>query len=110
MANEKKFLDQEGVKYLWKQLSLEDYPNNETLIAVINAIDATKVDKEEGKGLSTNDYTTAEKEKLSQLENYTLSKASADTLGGIKIGDNLTIDENGKLSAVASTIVIKEDF
>lgn len=110
MANEKKFLDQEGVKYLWKQLSLEDYPNNETLIAVINAIDATKVDKEEGKGLSTNDYTTAEKEKLSQLENYTLSKASEDTLGGIKIGDNLTIDENGKLSAVASAIVIKEDF
>lgn len=68
MANEKKYLDQEGVKYLWKQLSLEDYPNNETLIAVINAIDATKVDKEEGKGLSTNDYTTEEKEKLNNLE------------------------------------------
>ena len=29
-----------------------------------------KVDKEEGKGLSTNDYTTAEKNKLASLENY----------------------------------------
>ena len=39
MVDEKKFLDQNGVEYLWSQLSLEDYPNNETLIAVLNAID-----------------------------------------------------------------------
>lgn len=31
---------------------------------------ATKVDKEQGKGLSTNDYTDAEKTKLKGLENY----------------------------------------
>lgn len=31
---------------------------------------ATKVDKETGKGLSTNDFTTAEKNKLAKLENY----------------------------------------
>lgn len=30
---------------------------------------------------------------------YTLPIASADTLGGIKIGDNLSIDENGVVSA-----------
>ena len=47
MVDEKKFLDQNGVEYLWSQLSLEDYPNNETLIAVLNAIDQTKADKEE---------------------------------------------------------------
>ena len=41
----KKYLDQEGVKYLWSKISMEDYPNNETLIAVLNAIDATKLDK-----------------------------------------------------------------
>ena len=46
MIDEKKFLDQAGVQYLWSQLSLEDYPNNETLIAVLNAIDETKADKE----------------------------------------------------------------
>ena len=32
---------------------------------------ANKVDKVSGKGLSTNDYTTAEKEKLAGLSNYT---------------------------------------
>lgn len=71
---------------------------------------ATKVDKVDGKQLSTNDYTNEEKEKLNSLENYTLPAASEDALGGVKIGDNLTIDENGKLSAVSSAIVIKEDF
>ena len=40
-----KFLDYAGVISLWKRLSLEDYPNNETLIAVLNAIDSTKADK-----------------------------------------------------------------
>lgn len=41
---ENKFLDIDGVTHLYKKLSLEDYPNNETLQAVINAIDQTKVD------------------------------------------------------------------
>ena len=45
MAEEKKFLDQTGVQYLWSQLSLEDYPNNQDLVAIINAIDETKLDK-----------------------------------------------------------------
>ena len=36
---------------------------------VLNLLDG-KVDKEKGKGLSSNDYTTAEKNKLSSLENY----------------------------------------
>lgn len=70
---------------------------------------ATKVDIVDGKQLSTNDYTNEEKEKLNSLENYTLPTASADALGGVKIGDNLAIDENGVLSAT-SNIVIKEDF
>ena len=46
MSETKKFLDLEGLKTLWNQISLQDYPNNETLIAVINAIDATKADKD----------------------------------------------------------------
>ena len=45
MAEEKKFLDQAGVQYLWSKLSLEDYPNNQDLVAVINAIDETKANK-----------------------------------------------------------------
>lgn len=43
---QKKYLDQEGVQYLWSKVSLQDYPNNDTLIAVLNAIDDTKADKE----------------------------------------------------------------
>ena len=45
MADIKKFLDEEGLKLLWSKISMEDYPNNETLIAILNAIDATKADK-----------------------------------------------------------------
>jgi hypothetical protein len=37
------------------------------LVALIKAALATKVDKESGKGLSTNDYTDAEKSKLASL-------------------------------------------
>lgn len=40
-----KFLDAEGLKYLWSKISLADYPNNDTLVAVLNAIDKTKQDK-----------------------------------------------------------------
>lgn len=42
----KKFLDVTGLQHLWKQLSLKDYSNNDTLVAVIEAIDKTKADKD----------------------------------------------------------------
>lgn len=42
-----KFLDGNGLSYLWQKISMEDYPNNETLIAVLNAIDQTKANKDE---------------------------------------------------------------
>ena len=62
-----------------------------------------KVDKRNGKGLSTNDYTTEEKNKLSGIEenanNYSLPIASSTVLGGIKIGSGLSIDSNGVLSS-----------
>ena len=46
-----------------------------------------------------NNYTTAEKNKLADLSNYDLPIASESVLGGIKVGANLTIDEDGKLNA-----------
>ena len=56
---------------------------------VNNQLD-TKVDKVSGKGLSTNDYTTSEKNKLEGIaehaNNYTLPIASESVLGGVKIG------------------------
>ena len=47
MSEQKKFLDANGVRILWSKISMQDYPNNATLMAVINAIDATKADREE---------------------------------------------------------------
>lgn len=44
-----------------------------------------KVDKVEGKGLSTNDYTTDEKNKLASLKNYILPIASVSELGGVLV-------------------------
>ena len=58
-----------------------------------------KVSVEEGKGLSSNDYTTEEKQKLAGLQNYTLTKASSDALGGVKVGTGLQVSEDGTLSA-----------
>lgn len=61
-----------------------------------------KVDKVNGKGLSTNDYTTDEKDKLAGIaedaNNYTLPTASAQTLGGIKVGDGINVSAEGKIS------------
>lgn len=76
----------------------------EALIAAI----AGKVDKVEGKQLSTEDYTTAEKTKLAGIEananNYTLPTATASALGGVKVGANLAIDSStGVLSGDYST-------
>ena len=39
----------------------------------------TKVDREAGKGLSSNDYTTGEKDKLSGLPGCVYSKVEVDT-------------------------------
>ena len=50
--------------------------------------------KETVKGLSTNDYTTAEKTKLAGLGNFTLQTATSSTLGGVKIGSTLTINNS----------------
>lgn len=48
-----------------------------------------KVDKVKGKQLSTNDYTTAEKNKLANLQNYTLPIATKNILGGVKAITNI---------------------
>lgn len=78
-----KILDENGLLYLWNKLK---------------TMFAGKVDKVEGMGLSSNDFTGEEKTKLAGLENYTLPEASATALGGVKVGAGLAINE-GVLSA-----------
>lgn len=74
-----------------------------TLSSDVELISKTKVDKVIGKQLSTEDYTTEEKTKLSGIDdnanNYTLPAATTTTLGGIIVGDRLSIDDTGKLVA-----------
>lgn len=63
----------------------------------VNTAVSGKVDKEDGKTLSSNDFTDDEKTKLAGLENYTLPTASKEELGGVKIGNGLDI-QNGVVS------------
>lgn len=44
----------------------------------VESVDNSKVDKVSGKGLSTNDFTTVEKEKLASLANYDDTELKAD--------------------------------
>lgn len=75
----------------------------EDLTGQVLILEKTKVNKVEGKGLSTNDYTTPEKNKLAAIEaeanKYILPAATTTTLGGIIVGDRLSIDSTGKLVA-----------
>ena len=52
--------------------------DNTTNKSNISNLQNNKVDKIEGKGLSTNDYTTKEKEKLASLENYNDTEIKED--------------------------------
>lgn len=83
MSDEKRsWLDRAGAVHLWK---------------TIEAILGTKVDKIEGFGLSSNDYTTEEKKKLASLSdpdvattenNGLMSSADKAKLDGIEAGAN----------------------
>lgn len=77
----RKFLDDNGLLYFWGKIK--------TLVG-------TKVDKVTGKGLSTNDYTTTEKNKLSGIA----SGAQVNTIENIAVnGTTQTI--SGKLVNIA---------
>jgi hypothetical protein len=78
--------------------SLSETSTNPVQNKVVKSIIDTKVDKIDGKGLSTNDFTTVEKEKLARLENFSLNPANALTLGGVKVGKNIDVAEDGTIS------------
>lgn len=67
---------------------------------------SSKIDKVEGKQLSTEDFTTEEKTKLAGIaegaNNYVLPEASTTTLGGIKVDGSTIVIENGVAKAKAS--------
>ena len=84
------------------------------LKADIEAKMLNKVEVVVGKQLSTEDFTTEEKEKLAGLEKYTLPVASEEELGGVKVGEGLYVTD-GKLnvheqdlSTYAKTAAVEE--
>lgn len=81
-----KYLDENGLTYLWTKIK-------GTFVAQVS-----------GKGLSTNDYTTAEKNKLAGLSNYTHPTYTSHDLGLYKV----KIDGTGHVSSTAN--VVKSDI
>ena len=74
-----KYLDENGLRHLLSEIRSDVTPIKDGTAAVgtskklakadhVHPSDTTKVDKVSGKGLSTNDYTTAEKNKLANIE------------------------------------------
>lgn len=83
-----------------KWLPLNDDTDNDQS-ARIKALELGKVDKVEGKELSSNDFTNAYKTKLdgiaAQANKYVLPTATAEIIGGVKVGANISYS-NGTIS------------
>lgn len=90
-----KYLDETGAAYLVSKI-----------LGLLNL----KVSAEEGKGLSEENFTTLLKTKLNNLENYSLPTANDQSLGGVKIGAGLSIDQNGILSASGGGVADSVDW
>ena len=71
-----KFLDENGLLYLWGK---------------IKTLAGGKVDKVEGKGLSTEDFTTALKEKLEGLPE-SIAEATTEKAGLLSAADKARLD------------------
>ena len=68
-----------GIKYPDNYNSVADIPKDlKDMAESIDAQIANKVEKVDGKGLSTNDFTNAYKEKLDGLNNYNDTKIKQD--------------------------------
>lgn len=86
-----KYLDNDGLLYLWQKIKVK--------FATLTDLDG-KVDKVTGKGLSTNDYTTTEKNKLSGIA----SGAQANVIETVKV-NNVALTPSSK--AVNVTVPTK---
>ena len=88
-----KFLDLNNLSYFWGKIK-ESF-----------------VQKEAGKGLSTNDFTNDEKSKLAGIEaganNFVLGEATDKVLGGVKIGANVNVTEDGTISVADGSTTAK---
>lgn len=83
-----------------KWLPINDDTDNDQS-AKIAALESGKVDKVEGKELSSNDFTDAYRDKLGGIaqgaNKYVLPTATAEIIGGVKVGANISYS-NGTIS------------
>lgn len=104
-----KFLDADGVSFLWSQLSLQDYPNNETLVAVINAIDETKANKNDVLLKAEQELTTEEVEQVRanlKLENLA-TEEQVEAAVSTKASSNELYTVSGRVTVLENQ---REDF
>ena len=86
-------------KVIGKGLSTNDYDDTEKQNNTANTLARHTHSNKNILDNMTASYTTEEKTKLAGLSNYTLPIASSTTLGGVKAGTNVTIAEDGTISA-----------
>ncbi len=76
----------------------------------VHPSDTSKVDKVEGKGLSANDFTDALKSKLDGISDganaYVLPNATSETLGGVTVGQNISVSSGTISVPNASTSAV----
>lgn len=77
-----------------------------TVRGQLEELNTGKVDKVDGKGLSSADYTLPEKEKLETVDEnanyYTLPVASGSILGGVKQGAGVEIMPDGTINGISA--------
>lgn len=91
MADEKKYVSDDNLLYIWQKIK--------TLLT-------GKVDKVDGKGLSTNDFTSTEKTKLANIA----SNAQVNVLEGIQVNGSTVTPTNKIANIDLSTYAKKSDI
>ena len=86
------------VRWSNTNLTLVDTGINADNVAKKTELD-NKVDKVTGKGLSTNDFTNDEKNKLAGIE----SKAQVNVIETIEAGNNITVSKSDKKVTISAT-------
>lgn len=112
---QKKYLDAEGVAHLWGRLSMNDYPNNETLVAIIDAIDETKQNKEDEALTTENKTIVSSINELNEVHAADKAEIEADIKA---IADDYLKGEDKEelqgnidaVSAVANAAVKQSDY
>lgn len=99
MSKTKSFLDFDGLVYLWSKINMQDYPNNDTLVNIINAIDDTKADIE-----YVNNHINNQEVHLQVGERDSWNQKQNQIIGNPN--EYVIIDENGMVTTRSAKSLI----